>query len=275
MSEMKPTTHEVIIDAMAASLSRIPCAGCNSENKTVGCHKPAETAFYQTEAKKIYHEFMEPLYQTIKMRRILNWILFACICLLLLCIPREDYHHHVLERYLLLTKHAIQNLIPTIKKDIEIATSANAASHQDAPASLLEANDLLSDAPLGIVNNNPLNVKGKDWAGQTGNDSQGHAIFSHPYYGLRAGAKTLKKYQEEGIDTIQAIVNKWSTKNREAYVDFLSKRLNIPPDKKIDVLALLPWLIEAMVVFEVGHQPYPPATYALLGIHSDIQKGGL
>ncbi len=257
MSNNRETTQETILDAMESTLRAFP--------KT-------KRPDYKGEAKRIYRQFLNPLYTTIKEQKLLNWILFTCICLALFFIPGKQYQHHALEYAIAIAKKGITNFWPTLKEDIQIATKAHATPQ--APPTLLD-NFAWIDTPLGILNNNPLNIKGKEWAGQTGNDKQGHAIFSHPYYGLRAGARTLKKYQDEGIDTLQGIVAKWTTKDQVEYVQFLARRLNVSATQKIDIMAMLPWIMEAMVTFEIGHQPYPPATYALLGVNSDMKKGGL
>lgn len=142
----------------------------------------------------------------------------------------------------------------------------------------------MAPLPLGLANNNPLNIKGTNWAGQIGTDKQGHAIFSHPYYGLRAGARLIKNYQKRhNIKTVQAIVQRWvhdepqrdgtrarTKESTKKYVNFLARRIGVNPTQEIDVLAHMPWIIEGMVLYECGQQPYPPATFALLGVHADM-----
>lgn len=45
----------------------------------------------------------------------------------------------------------------------------------------------------GDRNNNPGNIKGRGWPGQTGSDAQGHAIFSSPQAGAQAQAALLQR----------------------------------------------------------------------------------
>ena len=67
---------------------------------------------------------------------------------------------------------------------------------------------------LGFRNNNPGNIKGKNWYGQIGVDDYGHAIFSSEVYGIRALTKTLVRYEERGINTIEKIVSTYAEGNK-------------------------------------------------------------
>ena len=111
---------------------------------------------------------------------------------------------------------------------------------------------------LAIRNNNPLNVKsiqGRPWFGQIAVDKHGHAVFDTPEHGIRAGANVLLNYYtRHNLDTLDGILSRFCTGNREEYAAFLSKRLGIRTNKKFDVLARLPELLQAMARFESGQE---------------------
>lgn len=111
---------------------------------------------------------------------------------------------------------------------------------------------------LAIRNNNPLNVKtvkGRPWFGQIAVDKHGHAVFDTPEHGIRAGANVLLNYYtRHNLDTLDGILSRFCTGNREEYAAFLSKRLGIRTNEKFDVLARLPELLQAMARFESGQE---------------------
>lgn len=134
----------------------------------------------------------------------------------------------------------------------------------------IKIEEVRDEAPIGIANNNPCNVKNKGWQGQIGSDDFGHAIFSHYSYGLRAAAITLKNYQKKyGLKTIRNIIHRYCESNRHQYTQFLSKKLNIGVDEEFDVMSVMPELLKAIVKFETGRQPYPDHVFALAGIYHD------
>lgn len=106
---------------------------------------------------------------------------------------------------------------------------------------------------LAHLNNNPLNIKGSNWLGQVGQDKFGHAIFASPDYGFRAAARLLLNYKaKHGIKTIDALVERFCTGNKQSYKQFLSSHLNVQPTDEIDIQDRLPELLRAMARFESG-----------------------
>ena len=106
---------------------------------------------------------------------------------------------------------------------------------------------------LAHLNNNPLNVKGSNWLGQVGQDKFGHAIFASPDYGFRAAARLLLNYKtKHGINTIDALVERFCTGNKQSYKQFLGTHLNVKPTDEIDIQDRLPELLRAMARFESG-----------------------
>lgn len=110
---------------------------------------------------------------------------------------------------------------------------------------------------LAVKNNNPLNIKAVRtlWKGQVGTDRHGHAVFDDPAHGIRAAANVLINYYlRHGLDTLNGVVSRFCTGNREQYVAYLSRRLGLRPNESFDVLARLPELLQAMARFESGKE---------------------
>ena len=110
---------------------------------------------------------------------------------------------------------------------------------------------------LAVRNNNPLNIKAikTPWKGQIGTDRHGHAVFDDPAYGIRAAANVLINYYlRHGLDTLNGVVGRFCTGNREQYVAYLSRRLGLRPDEGFNILDRLPELLQAMARFESGKE---------------------
>lgn len=112
--------------------------------------------------------------------------------------------------------------------------------------------------PLGIINNNPGNIEyGAKWEGLTGKNKQ-FAVFKSPLYGVRAMARTLRTYQRNyNLNTIRKILNRYAPSfenNTNAYINYVSKKLNISPDAPINLEDdnILAQLIRAIMENEVG-----------------------
>lgn len=130
----------------------------------------------------------------------------------------------------------------------------------------IEKDDKESDI-IGIKNNNPCNIKGKNWEGSLGNDKFGHCIFKHYFYSLRACAITLITYQDKyKLDTIEKIIDRYCTGNKKEYSTFLANRLGIKPTDKISVKEYLPELVSGIVRFETGKDLYSEHDYVLLSL---------
>lgn len=83
-----------------------------------------------------------------------------------------------------------------------------------------------SNLPLGIRNNNPLNIRFSpmnNWKGQTGSN-KGFCVFENLEFGYRAALVLLCNYQRKGYDTVAKIVSHWapaSENDTEAYIDYV------------------------------------------------------
>lgn len=98
-------------------------------------------------------------------------------------------------------------------------------------------------APRGLRNNNPGNVKalpnGQLWAGQTGVDANGYAVFGSRDAGMEAARTNLRSYGKKGIDTVSSIVRTWAPaedgNDTAAYIADVSRQLGVKPDQKLDL----------------------------------------
>lgn len=109
-----------------------------------------------------------------------------------------------------------------------------------------------------IENRNPFNVKkpsGEPFKGTIGYDREGHCIFASEAYGVRAGIiNLLSQERKYGIDTIDALVEKYCTSNKPDYKKFLSKRIGVGVKEKFSIRQHVRELAPAMVRFETGKE---------------------
>lgn len=120
--------------------------------------------------------------------------------------------------------------------------------------------------PLGLRNKNPGNLRksADKWQGLAADQGDGDFfIFTESFFGLRAMAKTLISYQaRHDINTIQGVIERYapSTENdTQAYIDAVSKRTGLDPDKRFVMEPFLPLLMPAMITQENGINPFSDA----------------
>lgn len=131
--------------------------------------------------------------------------------------------------------------------------------------------------PRGIRNNNPGNIRdaGFKWKGMIGAEAVSNTRgtrpfvkFESPEFGIRALARDLTTKRNRGLDTINKIISVYAPpiENKTgAYARAVSKSLDIPVDKKLDLdHETLVKLVKAVIFHENGMQPYSDET---------IQKG--
>lgn len=120
--------------------------------------------------------------------------------------------------------------------------------------------------PLGIRNNNPLNLRyvaAINWQGQVG-QNKGFAVFDKPENGIRAATRNLDNYAKQGVNTIEKIIARWAPaveNNVESYIQSVCKnsgfnRSQVISKSRGDYLLLL----KAMIKHENGKQPYLDST---------------
>lgn len=121
-----------------------------------------------------------------------------------------------------------------------------------------------SDRTRGIRNNNPGNLeysKTNPWVGQTGDDGR-FAKFETPEHGIRALGRNLMSYQQQGIDTVSEIINRWAPPTDKndtmSYIKAVCEQLGVSADEPLDASNpdTLKALCAAIIHHENGSQPY-------------------
>lgn len=116
--------------------------------------------------------------------------------------------------------------------------------------------------PRGIRNHNWLNIRlsdDNDWQGEVAGTDTAFETFSAPEYGIRAAAKLVTNYSNAGLDTVSKIIGKWAPTNEndtQNYINIVASRMNIDPNKKIDVKdpKIMENLLSAMAFVENGQE---------------------
>lgn len=116
--------------------------------------------------------------------------------------------------------------------------------------------------PLGIANNNPLNIvhnPKNNWVGLK-KSKQRFCVFTHMRWGYRAAAMLLKKYiNVYKCNTIRKICERWapnSENNTPAYIKFVSLATHLDPDVEIKFgdYTVMMQLLAAMTRMENGNE---------------------
>ncbi len=134
--------------------------------------------------------------------------------------------------------------------------------------------------PRGFRNLNPGNIEDGPFArrqpGYSGGDGR-FARFDNMEHGLDAQSALLQSYGNKGLNTLNAIVNRYAPasdhNNTAAYAGFLSKRLGIAPDAPLDMSnpSVRRDLAMAMAQHENGKDP---RGFLALASDSTPQIGG-
>ena len=125
------------------------------------------------------------------------------------------------------------------------------------------------DGPRGIRNNNPGNIvrTGETWRGMSADQSADSrfVVFDDPVWGLRALARVLRKYNAAGLNTVQAIINRWAPpveNDTGAYVRSVAARLGVSPTQPLVLTdEIMAGLMSAITEHENGQNPYSPETF--------------
>lgn len=122
--------------------------------------------------------------------------------------------------------------------------------------------------PRGIRNNNPGNIRRSDhwiWNGQTGADADGFCIFADPVMGLRAGIIIWCHYRQYyGASTARDYIARWapsSENNVGEYATYVAAACDVGPDDPLDIDNDAVRVMQAVVRFENGTDPYDLKTY--------------
>ena len=138
-----------------------------------------------------------------------------------------------------------------------------AATPAAAPASPPNPNATpASMPPLGLRNNNPLNLR---FAGQDGAEpgEGGFARFPSIEAGLSAAQRQLALYGQRGVNTLRGAISRWappSENDTDGYVTRVAQATGIDPDAPINLAdpAVTQRIIPAMARVELG-QALPAA----------------
>lgn len=122
--------------------------------------------------------------------------------------------------------------------------------------------------PRGLRNRNPGNIRYVEgitskYEGCTGSDGA-FCIFDTDRHGIRALCRLLLVYQtKHGLNTVRGCIDRWappSENDTAAYIDAVSRALNVAPDDEIDLHLdfVLAGFASAIIRHENGQQPYAP-----------------
>ena len=159
--------------------------------------------------------------------------------------------------------------------EVETAATPAAASNTNQPNYPLNptANifNSISDGvmnligePRGIRNNNPGNlvITNIAWKGKVTkamNTDKVYEQFIEPLWGIRAMFMDVRgDIEKDGLNTIRKLITEYAPKfenNTAAYISFVSNKLGIGPDTKIQPSQYLN-LLKAIIQQENGKQPY-------------------
>lgn len=120
--------------------------------------------------------------------------------------------------------------------------------------------------PRGIKNFNPGNIRrdGTPWLGMAADQPDPEFVsFIEPEYGIRAIVKIMQTYKSHGINTISEAISRWAPpveNNTQAYIDAVCADCSVAPNDPIDLDAIMPTLVKAIIVHENGQNPYTDQT---------------
>lgn len=139
------------------------------------------------------------------------------------------------------------------------------------------------NAPRGVRNNNPLNLRplGQgSWEGQTGVDDGNFAQFGSMEAGLAAADKNLQTYGTKyGINTVAGVINRWAPgsdgNDPASYAATVAKTLGVEPNAQIDLTdpQVRQGMLKAMAQVELG-QPLSGVAGAGTGQAGNPGEGG-
>ena len=155
------------------------------------------------------------------------------------------------------------------------ATKAKAAEVERAKNVTAAQKEGLADWQLdakgkpvrGLVNNNPGNIrpdKAYTWQGSTG-EAGGFVQFGSPEAGIRALTLNLLSYDQQGINTVQGIINRWAPPSENktgSYVNQVAKDLGVKPTDQLNIkdANIMRQLVASIIKFENGKNPYDART---------------
>lgn len=148
-----------------------------------------------------------------------------------------------------------------------VAVSATAKAAPVSSSTAPPTSAPITGLPVGLRNNNPTNIKGKGWRGQTGSDKFGHAIFgtapmdrASMIDGLRAALIDLHTgFTRDHENTVSAIIQEWAGAEAPSitnYKNFVAGDMGVSWDSPLTFSAHAIPLVKAMSKFELGQAEY-------------------
>jgi hypothetical protein len=129
------------------------------------------------------------------------------------------------------------------------------------------------DAPLGLRNNNPGNIKdaGIEWKGKIGSN-KGFVVFDDVAFGIRAMMINLHtSITVHGNDTLRKYISRYAPpqeNDTEQYIQIVSHKTGIAPNEKIHFdLEKLKLILRAQFDVEIGPK------YSAIITNEDIHEG--
>ena len=89
--------------------------------------------------------------------------------------------------------------------------------------------------------------------------------FDEAKWGIRAIARILLNYERDGVTTIREAIDRWSPpseNNTSAYVQAVCQDCSLTPDETVDLSAILPQVVTAIIHHENGEVIYDPSLIA-------------
>ena len=186
-----------------------------------------------------------------------------------LMMPQTDeerqFAKDVMDRVDYLTAPEMQQLLQTGKLPPK-ATPQAGVKKPTAPAAEEPLTTTQGSQPRSVRNNNPGNLVFNEYTkslGATGKDKDGFAIFPDPQIGQQASIANLQNYGTKGINTVSAIINRWSPPNApgntkqstDNYTAYVAAKLGVDPNQPLDMndTQMLAVMAEAISEFESGH----------------------
>jgi hypothetical protein len=137
-----------------------------------------------------------------------------------------------------------------------VKSSTNSSTNSSMNSSTTTGSNL----PLGLRNNNPLNIRisSNAWQGKIASPN-GFENFSTLEYGIRAGVKNLQTYYTKyNLMTVTTIISKWAppTENHtQNYINYVASALGVSPTAVISYTTdTFSKLVAAMSEVELGKQ---------------------
>ena len=125
--------------------------------------------------------------------------------------------------------------------------------------------------PLGISNNNPLNIERTNipWEGKVNTNTGRFEQFATPEQGLRAAFKNMHaKRDAGGTVTIASLVRVWAPPSENptnTYINRVATEVGIPANQPFSIVnnsEIAIAVAKAMTVFENGYNPYSNQQFA-------------